>query len=218
MKYKIKRRKKAFKTWYILLILLIIIILMSTSYSLWQTNLYINGTIVGEYLEPELPIEIVKPDNNSDRLSTNTSFEVSGLFTNFDIFTVDKDVQEGNTVTTQIVNANKADGILGIISSRTVNVTISFTIQNNSEYTFTDGMLEGDNNVYMEEDSGNLITPQSASLSTTTVRSGESVTLTAQITFNTKQDTPVGSYVSYKISFLCNGAKRYYNYKILVTG
>ena len=96
----------------------------------------------------------------------------------------------------------------------TVTVTFTITMQNHSGFTFTDGQV----NLYDEYDPNNRITPVSANLSTTVVENGDNVTLTAEVTFDTKNNIAAGSYVSYKISFLCDGARKYYNYKILVNG
>lgn len=208
MNYKIKRKKRTIKVSYICLILLVIIVLMSTSYSLWQKNLYIQGTVDINYLEPELAVEVVKPDSNSDRLSTNTSFVSVGVL--YRVFEVLGDEYENNnTVVTKLENANK---VLWI-GSFNKDVTFTFTIQNISGFIFTDG------NVMVEEyDPDGRINPTNATLSTTTVNNGDSVTLTAEVTFDAKNDITVGSYVNYKISFLCDGARRYYNYKILISG
>ena len=123
MNYKIKRKKRTIKVSYICLILLVIIVLMSTSYSLWQKNLYIQGTVDINYLEPELAVEVVKPDSNSDRLSTNTSFVSVGIL--YRVFEVLGDEYENNnTVVTKLENANK---VLWI-GSFNKDVTFTFTI------------------------------------------------------------------------------------------
>ena len=46
---------------------------------------------------------------------------------------------------------------------------------------------------------------------------GETVTLTAELTFISQSEVPVGSYINYKVGFICNGVRRYYNYKILIS-
>ena len=207
MKYKIKRKKRTIKVSYVCLILLVILVLMSTSYSLWQKNLYINGTVTGKYVEPELPVDIVRPSN--DRLTTNTNL-TGGLF-GVSVFRFESDTVEGNTVVTRITNGDKT------WLTQTITVTFSMTIQNNSGNTFTDAQIQVE-----EYDPSNRINPTSTNvndlLSTTTVTNGNSVTLAAEIRFNATDDITVGSYVNYKISFLCDGARRYYNYKILISG
>ncbi len=207
MKYKIKRKKTTIKVSYICLILLVIIVLMSTSYSLWQKNLYINGTVTGEYVEPELPVDIVRPSN--DRLTTNTNL-TGGLF-GVSVFRFESDTIDGNTVVTRITNGDKT------WLTQTITVTFSMTIQNNSGNTFTDAEIQVE-----EYDPSNRINPTSTNvndlLSTTIVTNGNSVTLAAEIRFTATDDVTVGSYVNYKISFLCDGVRRYYNYQILISG
>ena len=207
MKYKIKRKKTTIKVSYICLTLLVIIVLMSISYSLWQKNLYINGTVTGEYVEPELPVDIVRPSN--DRLTTNTNL-TGGLF-GVSVFRFESDTIDGNTVVTRITNGDKT------WLTQTITVTFSMTIQNNSGNTFTDAEIQVE-----EYDPSNRINPTSTNvndlLSTTIVTNGNSVTLAAEIRFTATDDVTVGSYVNYKISFLCDGVRRYYNYQILISG
>lgn len=209
MKYKVRKRKKTFKTWYIFFIMIIILILISTSYSLWSSQLYINGTVSGEYVEPELPAEVVKPSGSEDRLSTNTSLK--GGWLNVDVFSFVEDVYEGNnTVVTKIANGTQT------WFTSTISPTFSFSIKNNSGYKCTDATVEVE-----EYDPGGTITPTTTDvnqlLSATVLENGDTVTLTAKITFVATKSTTVGSYVNYKIGFLCNGVRKYYNYKILVS-
>ena len=208
MKYKIKRKNKTFKSWYILVILIVIIILMSTSYSLWQTNLYINGTVVGEYIEPALEVDIIKP--SSDRFSTNS--DLTGGWFGISVFRFDRDeFDENNTITTYIQNGDKT------WLTQTITISFSITIQNNSGSTYTGAQVEIE-----EKDSNNRITPTSTDvndlLSTTEIQSGDSVTLTAEIRFEARRDITVGDYVNYKISFLCDGVRKYFNYRIEISG
>lgn len=51
-KYKFKRRKKSVSTFAIIAICLIIIVCLSISYSLWETNLTINGTVINKIFQP----------------------------------------------------------------------------------------------------------------------------------------------------------------------
>ena len=208
MKYKIKRKNKTFKSWYMVLILIIIIILMSTSYSLWQTNLYINGTVVGEYTEPSLEVDIIKP--SSDRFATNS--DLTGGWFGVSVFRFDRDeFDENNTITTYIQNGDKT------WLTQTITISFSITIQNNSGSTYTGAQVEIE-----EKDSNNRITPTSTDvndlLSTTEIQSGDSVTLTAEIRFEARRDITVGDYVNYKISFLCDGVRKYFNYRIEISG
>lgn len=66
MKYKIRKRNKTFKTWYIFIILVVILILISTSYALWSSELYINGTVTGEKQINEIPVTLI-PESGTDQ-------------------------------------------------------------------------------------------------------------------------------------------------------
>lgn len=209
MKYKIKikRKRKTIKVIHILIILCIILVLTGTGYSLWNTDLTVSWTVTSNYVEPGLSVDVVRPDSDSDRLSTNTSFTSVGIL--YRVFNVLGDEYEGtNTVVTKLENANK---VLWV-GPYNKDVTFTFTIQNNSGSTYTDGIVSVD-----EYDPDERIDPTSNSLSTTFLQSGQSVTLTADITFDAKNDITVGSYINYKISFICDGVRRYYNYKILIS-
>lgn len=65
MKYKV-RRKKVFKTWYIFAILIVILVVISTSYALWSTTLYINGTVTGTNKQTEIPVTLI-PKSGTDQ-------------------------------------------------------------------------------------------------------------------------------------------------------
>lgn len=203
MKYRIRRKKKPLKSTYILLVVIIILFFISTSYSLFNKTLYINGTVTGDYTEPTLPGSEVVQDG--DRLSTNTSLS-GGLF-NVNVFTHVEDVIEGNnTVVTKIKNGNKT-----WITSQ-ISVDFSMSIKNNSNMQYTDGKVEVE-----EYDPGSTITPNTSTLTMTTVPAGETVTLNCNVTFRANTNTTVGSYINYKISFVCNGVTKYFNYKVLVS-
>lgn len=205
MKYKIKRRKKTVKVIYIIIVFVIVIILMSTAYSLWQTDLYINGTVIGEYVEPELNVDIVKP--SSDRLTTNS--DLTGGSFNVNVFDFEGDEIDGNTVVTKLRNDTKT------WITKTIDITFSVTLQNNSGSTYADPQIQIE-----EYDTQDRINPTSTNvtdiLSTTTVTSGSNVTVTAKISFEARYAIIGGSYINYKVSFLCNDVRRYYNYKILI--
>ena len=210
MKYNIKKKKKTFKVSYIMLILIVILILMSTSYSLWHTVLNIKSTVIKTYSEPALSIEIVHPEDNPDRLTTNTSLR-GGLWNIAQVFDFVSDTYEGdNTVVTRLKN-NQPTWL-----TRTVEISFSITLQNNSGYTYTNPTIQID-----ETGSNSRITPNSQNvneiLSSTVVDNGETVTLTAELTFISQSEVPVGSYINYKVGFICNGVRRYYNYKILIS-
>ena len=89
------------------------------------------------------------------------------------------------------------------------------TIQNNSGNTYTDAQVEIE-----EKDSNDRITPINTNdlLSQSEIQSGDSVTLTAEIRFVATRNIAIGDYVNYKISFLCDGVRKYFNYRIEISG
>lgn len=204
-KYKRKKRK-LIKTRFLVVLILIVIVFISISYSYLTRELYINGTISGKYVKDSLPgADVVKPDTaEEDRLSTNTSFE-TGLLVSFQVFKSEGDEQDGNTIITKISNNEKT------WLTQYLTATFTLTIKNNSNYDYTDGTVET-----TEYDTRSYINPQSATLSSTTVLSGNTVTLTAKVQFRANYSIPVGNYINYKIKFMCNGEEKYFNYKILI--
>lgn len=200
-KIKFKRKKKNFNIYFLILPFIICIVLISTSYSLWNTNLYIDGSVVGEYQEPALPGEVVQ---NGDRYSADNNFK--GGWLGVEVFTFVRDTYEGNTITTEIRNGRS------LIFTNSISPTFSISITNNSGYTYTNGQVTVE-----EKDTNSKISPGTPTLSATTVENGETVTLTAAITFSVRNSSiTVGDYVNYKISFDCNGTTKYINYKILI--
>ena len=200
-KFKIPRKHRYFSSKIIGITLLVSICMIGVGYATWSTDLEINGVVTGAYEEPALEVEVVP---NGDRLSANTEFN-AGLF-NVDVFHFVGDSYDGkNTVVTSISNAYKT----WITSSTTV--TFNFSIKNNSGRQYTNG-----NVVVSEYDPDGRITPNSQSLSLTTVASGETTTLTAEVKFDAKNDLTIGSYIQFDISYDVDGVKRYYHYKVLV--
>ena len=75
-KYKVKKRKMPIKTVYIFIIILVICVAMATGYSIFSTELKINGTAIAKLVEQEI---VVPPkgqdDNGVDRFSASTKVE-----------------------------------------------------------------------------------------------------------------------------------------------
>lgn len=204
-KFKIKRKKgKVANISLVLFTLVLIITLITISYARWTTTLTIEGTAIAK--EPELPVEPVKPSTDSDRFSTNTSFQAGWL--NREVFKVVEDTVEGNVITTKLANGSKTSFI-----TPTMTATFTLTIQNNSGSTYTDGTV-----TYTKEDPQGYITPSTPTLSKQTISSGESTTLTCKVQFKANANINVGSYIQYKIEFTSsNGQKQSYYYKILIS-
>lgn len=204
-KFKIKRKKgRVANISLVLFTLVLIITLITISYARWTATLTIEGTAIAK--EPELPVEPVKPSTDSDRFTTNTSFQAGWL--NREVFKVVEDTVEGNVITTKLANGSKTSFI-----TPTMTATFTLTIQNNSGSTYTDGTV-----TYTKEDLQGYITPSTPTLSKQTISSGESTTLTCKVQFKANANINVGSYIQYKIEFTSsNGQKQSYYYKILIS-
>lgn len=206
-KIRIKRKKSSVINFSIVIIIFIIVLVsLTTAYSLLSSNLTIVGTVEGK--EPVLPVTPVKPDESSDRYSTNTTIEANWMGFTQETLKVVGDTVEGNVITTKLANAGTT------IFERTVKATFTLTIQNNSDETYTDGTI-----TYEENDTGNKMELTSQTLSATTLTSGSTTTLTCVVTFSgTNSSVPVGSYILYKIAFnSSSGQTKYYYYKILIS-
>lgn len=69
MKTKIRRRKKSINNWFIFIILVVMLVLISSSYALWNTTLYIKGTVSGK-VATKMPITII-PQEGTDQYVVN---------------------------------------------------------------------------------------------------------------------------------------------------
>lgn len=205
-KFNLKKRRKVLSIPKILFIFIISMILIAISYAKWETTLLIEGNVIAK--EPELPAEPVKPSQSSDRYTTNTSLK--GGIGSQTIFSVEGDTVEGNVITTKLANGEKS---FWTLFTSNITGTFTLTIQNNSDLTYTNG-----NVTYEEEDSQGYITPQSQTLSSSTITSGGTTTLTCKVQLKANTKINVGSYVLYKIEFSTpTGQKQYYYYKILIS-
>ena len=206
MKYKFKRKNKTFKSWYILVILIIIIILMSTSYSLWQTNLYINGTVVGELNLPELPVEVPSQgtdENGIDRVTVNTSMDFWGT----DIYEVTDEEYNGNTITTSIRHLYKQ-----WFGSSNPEVTISFEIQNNTDKNFTNGAID----LIDYNDGNGIFQNLEYTTSNATITPGESSKISISVRLKGNEDVADNTYYNFAITYEIEGVKYYFYYNIIL--
>lgn len=202
-KFNVKKKRKVLSIPKIMFIFIISMVLIAISYAKWETTLLIEGNVIAK--EPELPVDPVKPSEDSDRFTTNTSL-TAGIF-GYEVFTLVGDTVEGNVITTKLANGSKT------WFTTNMTATFSLTIQNNSGTTYTDGKV-----TYEKEDSQGYITPQSQTLSNSTITSGATTTLTCKVQLRANSNINVGSYVLYKIEFTDSaGEKRYYYYKILIS-
>lgn len=203
-KIKIKRnkRKQNVSVKFIIIIAIILVALMSTAYSVWTTNLNINGNVILEYVEQKLPATPVM--QSSSRYTTNTALTSKFWWRTTTAFSVYQDTYEENTVTTEL--SKEEDTV-----ASTITPTFTITLKNNSNYTFTEGTI-----TTTEDDSYGYITPSSQSLSSKTVSSGGTTKLTCAVKLQSNTEIPTGSYIQYNICFKVNEIKEYFHYKILM--
>lgn len=110
MKYKIKRRRKVFKTWYILLILIVILVVISTSYALWSATLYINGTVTGT-ASVNMPVILVPQSGTDQYVVTDFAQNVA---------VIESQYIENNVLVVNYATSNTQG------TPRTTNITINF--------------------------------------------------------------------------------------------
>lgn len=206
MKYKIRKRKKTFKTTYLLVILIIIFICISSSYALWSTRLYINGTVIGEKAEPSLPIEIPEQgqdENGVTRYSVNTSMQWGGVT----IYEVISETYENNTITTTIQHKYKQ-----WLSSSSPKPTITLTIPNNSGSDFTDGKIE----IIDSQDTNSIVQNLSYNLSKTTLINGDTTEATITCTLKGNKDVADNTHYNFAISYTVEETRFYFYYNLII--
>lgn len=201
-KYKIKKRRKPIKTAYIFLIILIICILMATGYSIFSTELNINGTV---NLIPKTDIEIPsvgEDENGVTRFTGSSSFKSPAL--GREVFRVTSETSEGNVITTnlQVINTT----FWGVNLAADAEITL--TIQNNSGSTFTNGSI-----ILLESNNTQVMTNGNQVLDKTTVENGGSAVATITGRMYSTYVTE-GTYYKYQIQFDVNGSAQYFYYII----
>lgn len=204
MKYKIKRRNKTVKTWYIVFIFIVIIILMSTSYSLWQTKLYINGKIAAEI--KSLPVEIPPQgtdENGIDRVTTNTSMDFIGT----EIYRVVSEEHVENTITTTIQHVYKQ-----WFGTSNIDTTISFNFQNTTDKDFTNGEI----NLIDYNDANNILYNLNYTISNATVSPGESAEVQISGRLRGNEDVADNTYYHFVITYYIENVKYYLYYNIII--
>lgn len=200
MKYRIKKRRKAFKQWYILIILVIILISISSSYALWSTRLYVNGIVTGEKTEPKLPVEIPSQGtdtNGVNRYTSNTDLSFLGT----EIYRVISEDYQENTITTTIKHMYKQS-----FSWSSISPTITLTIPNNTGSTFTNGIVE----LIDSNDTNQIFQNVSTKLSSDTIQAGETANVT--ITGKLKGNKEVANDTHYNFVIRYNIGEVVYNF------
>lgn len=206
MKYKVKRKRKQLKQWYLFAILAVILVCISTSYALWGTSLYINGTVTGEKEEPSLPIEVPSvgtDENGVTRYSANTSMTALGVT----IYEVVAETYEDNIITTTIQHKYSQS-----TTYFNPNVTITLTIPNNSSSDFTDGKIE----IIEQQDSNSIVQNLQYSLSNTTLLTGETTTVTISCKLKGNKDVADNTHYNFAISYTVGDARCYFYYNLII--
>ena len=174
---------------------------MATGYSIFKSELTINGTVTATpKVDIEIP-EVGEDENGVTRFTRDSNFNSPLL--RREVFRVIEENAEGNTITTMLQAINTT--FLGI--KLVANAEITLTIENNSGKTFTNGSIE----IVEYMDSGGTVTNENHTLSKTTVENGDSAVAT--ITGDMYSANVVaGTYYKYKISFDVNGITESYYY------
>lgn len=201
-KYKIKKRRKPIKTAYIFLVILIICIMMATGYSIFSTELNINGTV---NLIPKTYIEIPSVGEDENGVTRFTgSYNFNDTWLGIEVFRITSETSEGNVITTNLQVINTTYWIFDLAA----NANITLTIQNNSGYTFTNGSIS-----LLESNNTQVMTNGNQVLYKTTVENGGSTVATITGTMTSKYVT-TGTYYKYQIQFDVNGTTQYFYYII----
>ena len=193
------------KTVYIFLMILVICIAMATGYSMFSTQLTINGTATAKYEETDIEIPSVGTDENGVTRFTGGS-EFTTQLLGIEVFRVVSETAVGNTITTNLQTIN--DSIFGI--SLSTNAKITLNIENNSGYEFTNGEI-----ILLESNNDAAFTQRNQTLNKVTVANGDTATVTITGKMAGSSIT-VGTRYKYQISFDVNGEKQYFYYIINV--
>ena len=174
---------------------------MATGYSIFKSELIINGTVnVTPKVDIEIP-EVGEDENGVTRFTGDSSFDSPLL--GREVFRVIEETAKGNTITTMLQAINTT--FLGI--KLVANAEITLTIENNSGKTFTNGNIQ----ILEYSDTGEAVINENHTLSKTTVENGD--TAIATITGDMYSANVVtGTYYKYVISFDVNGITENYYY------
>ena len=213
MKYKIKRRRKVFKTWYILVILIAILVVISTSYALWSTTLYINGTVSGTYEEPKLPVEIPSQGTDSNgvnRYTSNVDMIVDIGFMQREVYTVQSEEynQSENKITTTIKQS-----YVQVFLKNTVTAEITLQIPNNTSSDFINGQISLTES---NDTAGILSGSWTGTLSdNNTISAGGVATVAIQGSLKAYTTVASNTYFNFTISYEVGGVTYYFYYNLV---
>lgn len=179
---------------------------MATGYSVFNTELKINGTAIAIPQKTDIEIPSVGEDENGvTRFTGSSNFSSPTL--NIEVFRVTSETCEGNVITTnlQVINTT------WLWITLATNATITLTIENNSGYTFTNGKIK-----LIDYNNTKVMTNGKQTLDKTTVENGETAVATIKGTMYGAYVT-TGTYYKYQISFDVNGETQYFYYIINMT-
>jgi hypothetical protein len=207
MKTKIRRKKKAFKQWYIFIILVVILVSISSSYALWSTKLNINGVVTGKKEPPSLPVEIPSQGTDSNgvnRYTSNTTISIAWQ----ECYRVVDEEYSGNTITTTIQQVYKQ-----VWFQTTASVSITLQIPNNTNSTFTDGNVE----LVEYKDANSIFQNVKGTLASTdkTISPGGTETVTISGSLKGYTDVAENTYYNFVISYKVDGITYYFYYNII---
>jgi hypothetical protein len=203
-KYKFRKQKKQIKTVYIFIIILVICTTIATGYSIFNTELKINGTAILKTPAVITPPDTVVDENNVTRFTSDAKFTTPTL--GITMFKVESEEYDGiNTITTNLRTMNN-QSIFGRPYEASSNITLNIT--NNSGQTFKNGTI----NVIDYSDTKTAFGSRSQILSSTTVEDGSEVTITITGKMYGAYVTE-GTFYKYEVSFdLEDGSKQYFYY------
>ena len=209
MRINVKRRKHyALNKWYIVIILIIVLFLISTSYSLWSSQLYIEGNVSGEYEPPLLPVD-VEMVNNNDYIDLifgdDNGWNIIGSIYVFEGDSFDSNT---NTLTTTIDKQRDS-----IIVNPDIDFDITFTIQNNTDSMFTNGNIQ----LVEYNDPGNITNGNNinCSIGSSTISSGGSTEINLSGIFKGQGDVN-NTHFDFQITYDIDGVTHYFYYNIVV--
>lgn len=212
MKYKV-RRKKVFKTWYIFAILIVILVVISTSYALWSTTLYINGTVMGTYEVPKLPVEIPSQGTDShgvNRYTSSVDMKINLGFMQREAYIVQN--EEYNKSENKITTTIKQNYVQSFLKN-TVTAQITLQIPNNTSSDFINGQITLTES---NDTAGILSGSWTASLSNNNmISAGEEATATIEGSLKAYKTVANNTYYNFTISYEVDGVTYYFYYNLV---
>lgn len=202
--YKFKKKRKQISVFSFMLIILVVVTTISIAFSIWSSELVIDGTVIVGYKEPDLPVEIPSTGtvDGITRYTVNTKL-TWGLTT---IFEVEDEKYEGNTITTSLRCVYKQ-----WLDSSFIEPEITLTIPNNTQETFTNGTIT----LYEYNDTAGTVTNRSETLSSAMINPSGTATATIKCKLSSKSIDD-NTYYHYKIAYTVGEKICYFNYILRV--